>query len=246
MTNKALIGFASNAKKGSIRAQVAAYLQSQRLIPPNIIVPRSKNHVNPYFDYWYLSCQSLEWAGPEEGTAKVKMSHHLLPVFMHHFGCVVPSYESLELIKQVAQNRSVIDLGSGNGYWTYMLRRQGVQVNAVDNLQSIWRTLWISDTIVKDGDKYLAEGKGCTDAILLLVYPIVGADFTAKVIEAYKGNTICVAGTQNRSGYTAFKDKTIDEYMKDERKAYEKTIQIPLPSFAGKDEALFVFERKQE
>ncbi|MCJ1395446.1 hypothetical protein MMC18_008332, partial [Xylographa bjoerkii] len=188
---------------------------------------------------------TLEWAGPTKDTVNVKTSHHVLPVFMHHFGCVVPSYESLEVIKQISQKRTVVDLGSGNGYWAYMLRRIGVTVQAVDNLQSVWRTQWIGDTIVKNGDVYLQEENGCENAVLLLVYPVVGSDFTAKVIGAYKGATICVAGTQNRNGYTAFKDRTIDEYMKAERKGFQKTLQIPLPSFAGKDEALFVFERKE-
>ena len=243
MTSKALNSLTANAKKGSIRADVASYLPSQRILPPTITVPRSKQHVNPYYDFWCWSCHNLEWAGPENGTVNVRRSHHILPVFMHHFGCVVPSYESLEIVKQVARKKTVIDLGSGNGYWTYMLRRLGVTVQAVDNLQSRWRTLWIGDTIVKDGDKFLREGKGCRDAVLLLVYPIVGSDFTTKVIDAFKGDTICVVGTQNLNGYTAFKDRTIDMYMA-ERKEFEKTVQIPLPSFAGKDEALFVFERK--
>ena len=167
---------------------------------------------------------------------------------MHHFGCVVPSYEGLEVIRQVAaagKKREVIEIGSGNGYWTYMLRRQGVEVKAVDNLQSEYRTLWIADTIVKDGEKFLKDENGGMDAVLLLVYPVVGAGFTAKVLDAYKGNTICVAGTQNRNGYTAFRDRRIDEYMEAERPEFEKTVQVAMPSFAGKDEALFVFERRK-
>ena len=246
VTSKALIGLAANAKKGSIRASVASYLQTQRRLPSTLTIPKSKLHINPYYDFWCWSCQNLEWAGPDKNTAKVRTSHHILPVFMHHFGCVVPSYESLEVIKQVARKRTVIDLGSGNGYWTYMLRRLGLTVQAVDNLQSVWRTQWIGNTVIKNGDIYLQEQKGCEDAVLLLVYPIVSSDFTARVIGAYKGPTICVAGTQNRNGYTAFKDRTIDEYMAAERKGFEKTLQIPLPSFAGKDEALFVFEKRDE
>ena len=164
---------------------------------------------------------------------------------MHHFGCVVPSYESLEIIKQSAGKRVVVELGSGNGYWTYMLRRMGIFVYAVDNLQSEYRTQWVGDTLVKDGEKYLKDEGGCKDTVLLLVYPVVGLDFTSKVLGTYKGDTICVAGTQNRSGYTAFKDRTIDEYMKVEKADYEKIIQIPLPSFPGKDEALYVFERQK-
>ena len=124
-----------------------------------------------------------------------------------------------------------------------MLRRMGVSVQAVDNLQSVYRTTWIGDTLIKDGEKFMKEKKGCKDDVLLLVYPIVSLDFTSKILDAYKGGTICVAGTQNRNGYTAFRDRTIDEYMKEEKPNYEKTIQIPLPSFPGKDEALYVFER---
>ena len=206
-------------------------------------IPKSKNHINPYYDFWCWSCHNLEWAGPEKGTVDIKTSHHILPIFMHHFGCVVPSYESLEVIKQSAGQRAVVEIGSGNGYWTYMLRRMGVSVQAVDNLQSEYRTTWIGNTLIKDGEKYLKEKKGCKDDVLLLVYPIVSSDFTSKILDAYKGGTICVAGTQNRNGYTAFKDRTIDEYMKVEKTDYEKTIQIPLPSFPGKDEALYVFER---
>ncbi|KAL8717966.1 MAG: hypothetical protein Q9181_008254 [Wetmoreana brouardii] len=165
---------------------------------------------------------------------------------MHHFGCVVPSYESLVVIKQVANGRRLLDLGSGNGYWTYMLRRFGVQVDAVDNLQSRYRTLWINDTIVEEGEKYLRAHQGAKDAVLLLVYPIVGTEFTKRVMNAYEGFTICVAGTQNRNGYTAFSSRVVDEYMAAEKPEYEKNVQIPLPSFAGKDDALFVFEKRSD
>ena len=161
---------------------------------------------------------------------------------MHHFGCLVPSYEGLEIIKQAAKGQTILEIGSGNGYWTLMLRRLGLGVVAVDNMQSEYRTLWISNTVVEDGEKYLKINKGCQDMMLLLVYPIVGLDFTRKVLKEYKGGTICVAGTQNRNGYTAFKDKTIDEYIQKEKPEFRKTVQLPLPSFAGKDEALFVFE----
>lgn len=162
---------------------------------------------------------------------------------MHHFGCVVPSYESLEVIKHSAKGRKVLEMGSGNGYWAYMLRRCAVQVDAVDNLQSRYRTIWINNTIVEDGEKYMKARNGAKHAVLLLVYPIVGLGFTEKILNAYAGDTICVVGTQNANGYTAFKGKVIDEFMAAEKPEYVKTVQIPLPSFAGKDEALFVFER---
>ncbi|KAL8947429.1 MAG: hypothetical protein Q9222_006287 [Ikaeria aurantiellina] len=244
-TSKALNGFAANAKKGSHRAAVALHLQSKRLLPTTCTIPKLKKaHVNPYYDYWVWSCHNLEWVGPTVDSARIKQSHHILPLFMHHFGCVVPSYESLEVIKQSARGRNVVELGSGNGYWTYMLRRMGLRVEAVDNMQSQYRSLWISDTVVEEGKKYLTTHDGAKDCLLLLVYPIVGSEFTARALKAFDGDTVCVAGTQNANGYTAFSNMVIDEYVAAERPQYVKTVQIPLPSFAGKDEALFVFERQ--
>ena len=93
---------------------------------------------------------------------------------------------------------------------------------------------------------YLKKHHGAKDHVLLLVYPIVGGDgFTNKILEAYQGDTIVVGGTQNRNGYTGFSDRTIDDYMIEKKPEYEKVVQVALPSFAGKDEALFVFERRR-
>lgn len=239
-------GFKANAKKGSIRAGVSEYLMSKRYVHPSIVIPKSKRgSANVYTDFWAWSCFSLQWAGPDAGTAEIHLSHHVLPIFMHHFGCVCPSYESLELIKVVTGNRTVLDIGSGNGYWTYMLRRHGLNIEAVDNGQSRWRTYWIGDTIVQDAAKYIKKRPGSgKDDTLLMVYPVVGLEFTVGVLNAFKGDLICVAGTQNGNGFTGFKDEMIDVWMSRERKDFEKIAQIPLPSFAGKDDALFVFRRQ--
>jgi hypothetical protein len=129
----------------------------------------------------------------------------------------------------------------------------GLVVHAVDNAASVWRTVWIDNTIVADGIKFLQNppapfkedvGNGGESAVLLLVYPQVTADFTRHVIQAYKGDVIAVAGTQNGNGFTGFRDETIADWMNRERPEFEKVVQIPLPSFAAKDEALYIFTRR--
>ncbi|EMC96803.1 hypothetical protein BAUCODRAFT_46023, partial [Baudoinia panamericana UAMH 10762] len=253
-TAKALTALASNAKKGSIRADVAKHLQTHHHPPSastGIVVNKSKTHVNPYFDLWAWTNQNLEWGGPEEGTAKIKISHAMLPVIYHHFGCVCPSYEALEIIRQLARGRRVLDVGSGNGYWTYMLRRmepgskkeRKLEVVPVDSGMSEWRTLWVGDTVEADGAKYLQQQDGGKEEVLLLVYPTVGNEFTSKMIRAYQGTTIVCAGSQNTSGFTGFATETIADWIAREAPEWERLLQIPLPSFAAKDEALFVFER---
>lgn len=148
---------------------------------------------------------------------------------------------------QIAAGRTVLELGSGNGYWAFMLRRApfDARVVAVDNGDSLWRTMWIGDTVRADGGKYLASHEGGRDAVLLLVYPQATTEFTRDVLMGYKGNTLCVAGTQNGNGYTGFRDGTVEGWLEKEMEGvWEKIVQTPLPSFAGKDEALFVFERR--
>jgi hypothetical protein len=220
---------------------------------------------NPYYDIWAWSCHCLEWGGPNKDTEKTPHSHHILPVLYHHFGCVCPSGDALSIIQQLASiasstnsqaKRPIVEIGSGNGYWAFLLRKLGLIVYAVDNQLSLWRTTWIPDTIVTDGVKFLQSpptnltsspgGRGCSNSILLLVYPQVSNDFTGKVIRAYEGDTIVVAGTQNGNGFTGFRDEEIGSWMERERPVFEKVMQVPLPSFAGKDEALFVFCRKKE
>ncbi|KAL0264926.1 hypothetical protein SLS55_000880 [Diplodia seriata] len=265
-TASALRGLASNAKKDSLRAAIAAHLQSQFHLAPAATSPapltlpnkRKQPFANPYYDYWAWSCHNLEWAGPWPATAQTRISHHVLPVFYHHFGCAVPTWDALSLVAQLTQHappapkpkgwpgRDVVEIGSGNGYWALQLRRAaGCRVAAVDNAHSEWRTMWIGDTVWADGVKYLEGRGGAEEAVLLLVYPQVGADFTAKVLRAYRGDYVVVAGTQNGNGFTGFKDETIAEWMARERKEFERVAQVPLPSFAGKDEALFVFVRRK-
>ena len=228
---------------------------------------QDRTHKNPYYALWTYSCVELEWAGPTPSTHLTRFSHHILPVFYHHFGCVVPSYAALHVLAKLAMPDRpskeavlpILDIGSGNGYWSYMLRRfdisglngggsavsKGLDVRAVDSQASEYRVYWVRDTIVKDGVDYLKGIKGGKGCVLLLVYPQATTDFTGPVMRAYEGDTIVVAGTQCRNGFTGFTDVVVDEWVEKNLPAFELTLRMPLPSFAGKDDALFVFQRKK-
>lgn len=190
----------------------------------------------------------------------------------------MPSYSALWLIAQLAQpdkpkepknekpkpdskpkrkSKTILDIGSGSGYWTYALRNLSLpssmhplHITPIDSLQSAYRTLWIPDTVVSDGPTYLEnnnggkDAEGGEDAILLLVYPPTGNRFTEKVIEAYKGDVIVIAGTQCGNGFTGFKDEGVEEWIRS-RPGWDLCVRMPLPSFAGKDEGLFVWRRRR-
>ncbi|KAK3363398.1 hypothetical protein B0T25DRAFT_596620 [Lasiosphaeria hispida] len=255
-TPAALRSFAANARKSSLRSLVAAHLTAHLHLPPPLATPKTKTPPrNPYFDLWTRTAHTLQWTGPLP-SHPCTPTHPLLPILMHHFACAVPSHEALTLLHRLAAGRPIADVGSGSGYWTFMLRQytaSSSKVIPIDSAQSAWRTTWVPDTIRTDGARWLArpENDGGRSLVLLLVYPIVGGGlaggveggFTRGLLAAYKGDTVAVVGTQNRNGYTGFRDMTMDEFMAKEHKDWVKVVQIPLPSFAGKDEALFVFQR---
>lgn len=121
-----------------------------------------------------------------------------------------------------------------------------LEVRPIDSGLSEYRVSWVEDTIREDGIAYLKNhdgGKGC---VLLLVYPQATGNFTGSVLKAFKGDSIVVAGTQNGNGFTAFQDRMVDKWVEKELDYFELTLRMPLPSFAGKDEALFVFQRQAE
>jgi hypothetical protein len=36
----------------------------------------------------------------------------------------------------------------------------------------------------------------------------------------------------------------VEQYFEREKKDFEMTVRMPLPSFAGKDEAMYIYQRK--
>ncbi|TVY84122.1 hypothetical protein LSUE1_G001859 [Lachnellula suecica] len=248
-TSKALTSFSSNAKKASPRETVSKYLESRRIC--EFRIPKAKKHVNPYLDLWAHSCQLTTFLGPlpdpsYASPANAKRTHPILPVFYHHFGCVAPTSDALYIISQLAAESGggIIDMASGNGYWTYMLRRMGLDVVAVDNMESGYRTMWIPDTVKGDGVEYLKKNGGGKGRILLMVYMVTAGTFTRRAVQAYRGDIIVVVGTQNANRYTGFSDCTAEEWFEREMPGWEMATRTAMPSFAGKDEALFVWKKK--
>ena len=260
---KALNGFKSNSKANTIRKQVAEHLSLRFYNTTAGLLPSKKDrtHVNPYLSLWTYSCQELEWAGPIPSTSLTQISHHILPIYYHHFGCIVPSYAALHVLAKLSQPSKpskeavlpILDVGSGNGYWTYMLRHfplpspdmKTLDIRPIDSGLSEYRVTWIKDTINVDGKAYLQRNNNGRGSILLLVYPQATGNFTGPILKMFEGDTIVVAGTQNENGFTAFQDQVVDQWVEKNLKAFELTLRMPLPSFAGKDEALFVFQRSK-
>ena len=125
-----------------------------------------------------------------------------------------------------------------------MLRKMNIDVIAVDNMASEYRTMWISDTVKADGVEYLMKNSGGKGKVLLMVYIVTAGEFSRRLLKAYQGDTIVAVGTQNSNRYTGFNDCTMEEYFEKEMPQWTLLCRIAMPSFAGKDEALFMWKRK--
>lgn len=131
-----------------------------------------------------------------------------------------------------------------------------LEVHAVDNQVSEYRTTWVQDTVISDGVAFLKSGRIANmqgeerpvnsghNCILLLVYPQATGTFTNNILSAFKGDVIVVAGTQNGNGFTGFAGERVEAWMQRERGDFEMVLRCPLPSFAGKDEGLCVFRSR--
>lgn len=55
-------------------------------------------------------------------------------------------------------------MGSGNRCWAFLLRRMGFRVDAVDavdNAEAMWRTMWIGDMVRGEWGGVFEEARGC-------------------------------------------------------------------------------------
>ena len=265
--SKSLTSFAANAKKSSLRASIAEHLLATRLVDPTLAPPSSAKKKkktpstaasasNPALFFWAWTCRALHWAGPLPPSSPSipprSVAHPTLPILMHHFGCVIPSPEAISILARLAalpqHPHGIADVGSGTGYWTAVLRAEGVAATPIDNAQSEFRASWLPDTVHEDGAAWLQAHEGGRGHVLLMVYPVVGGEFVKRMMDAYEGMTVVVAGAQDRSGYTAFRDRTFGQWMEEEeeerrKQGWRKMAQLALPGWQGKDEALFVYQR---
>lgn len=249
-TTRSLKAFEANARKDSPRALAASYLVSKRLpLPPEVQVPRQKQHANPALQVWQRVSHATGFCGPlpdkhYADPQAAKLTHPILPLLYHHFGCVPPTLEALGVVKHYALQGAkargdtygrVVEIGSGNGYWTCMLRRLDAKLHvvAVDDASSAYRTVWIDDTVCMDGIQWLKKNSGAMTAVLLMVYPVTGRRYTENVLKAFQGDTIVLVGTQNANRYTAFANTSVEEWFKEEMDGWILLCRIAMPSFAG-------------
>lgn len=119
-------------------------------------------------------------------------------MIIQYFGYAIPDPQALSIIKEYTMTleqpclpRRVIEIGSGLGYWTYLLRQEGLQVDAVDTMEEFNQVdrYWIKDTIKADAVDYLKENNS-KESVLLMVWPRSCEEF----LEHFQGEYVILVG----------------------------------------------------
>ena len=114
----------------------------------------------------------------------------------------IPSNKVIYYMKSVS--KPIIEIGSGRGYWTKLLRKAGCHVTAVDNGADENKRALIRDTVKMDGTKYIKQGRASKDKFikqqdtsLFFCYPRKkeeGGIYVVECIAEFRGSDVFFVG----------------------------------------------------
>jgi hypothetical protein len=198
---------------------------------------------NPYLDE-FLRLQGELATAPE--NASVLHGGRPLTAYERRVWCVrryafaVPTPLALATLARYAP---IIEVGAGNGYWTFLLRRRGVDCVAYDlappdrvaNPNGFGPSTW---THVEQGDVEVV--KAHTDRALFLCWPSYRDAFAARALNLYTGKTLLYIG-EAAGGHTA--DETFFATIAEH---WERVEEIGLPNWPGTRDTLSVYSRTKD
>jgi hypothetical protein len=156
---------------------------------------------------------------------------------VRRYAFAIPTEGALETI---ARRAPIVELGAGNGYWTFLLRRRGVDCVAYDlappdrgpNPNAFRPFTW---TRVEQGDvDVLAEH---ADRALFVCWPSYRDPFAARALAAYSGSTFIYVG-EPAGGHTAD-----DAFFNLLQRAWRPVEELALPNWPGTGDSLTVYVR---
>lgn len=125
---------------------------------------------------------------------------------------------NMAAIKTIIDYEPILEVGAGNGYWTYLLRQADADVIATDlnaPFDNEWSPVWAADAreVVVD----------YPDRTLLMVWPSNGQSWPTEALGAYDGDVVVYVG-EGRGGATA--DEGFHQMLHEEWEV-EKAVAVP-------------------
>lgn len=147
-----------------------------------------------------------------------------------------------DAIKAITPYGPLLEIGCGCGYWSFELRRAGIDVIATDpglgryrflGQAGHWERLWVDDIERVSGEDAV---KKYPQRNLLIIWPDYGDSWPVECLRAFAGKTVLYGGEW--MGCTA--DEEFHSHLEAH---FTRKETISLPQFDGIHDALEVWER---
>ena len=185
----------------------------------------------------YLAASGWKETGWLESPGNFRVEREIRDKFISQFGFAILDATAIEVIRPYAP---ILEIGAGSGYWSYELRRAGIDVIATDlgvgsyrGLESGWEKPYL-DVERLHGE---AAVKKYPARILLTVWPDLHDDWSAKALAAYTGKTVLYVG-EGPGGCTA--TDGFHEYLAEN---FGSAIIHAIPNFWGIHDQLHIWSR---
>lgn len=154
------------------------------------------------------------------------------------------SNECFKRIKDFTQNDTIIEVGSGWGFWALMLQLIGCNIIATDDYSWIDGSSYIKErkfTNVRNISAYNIFSNDDPDIqnakVLMLVWPPYNNTMAAKVISNFKGDRVIYVG-EKKDGCTGD-----DIFHKKINEEWNKVSDIEKPTWATLHDRLYFYKR---
>jgi len=156
---------------------------------------------------------------------------------VRRYAFAIPTEAALDAVARYAP---IVELGAGTGYWTYLLRRRGVDCVAYDlappdrqpNPNRLRPLTW---THVDRGDVGVLAGHA--ERTLFLCWPSYRDPFAARALAAYVGTRLIYVG-EPAGGHTAD-----DDFFSLLARDWQAAENVALPNWPGTRDLLTVYRR---
>lgn len=150
------------------------------------------------------------------------------------FGWSIPTPQALNV---VARHAPLLDLGAGGGYWTYLLRKRGVDVLAYDaRPPDVRKNHWCRKAWTPVLHGRARKAKQFSERTLFLSWPPYSWPFAYNALSKYRGSTVIYVGEwRGCTGDDAFHDLLDREWTEVER--------ARIPQWSGLHDELSVHRR---
>lgn len=168
--------------------------------------------------------------GPGSGSPR--------PVFTTHVSWAVPSPAAIEALVAVTGEGRLLEVGAGLGFWSRLLRDQGVQVIATDSFSTHQReaarapwTAVLREEAVEAVHHHPAD-------VLLLCWPPPKGSMATDALRAFRGRVVAYVGERGPHRVTG--ESTFFEALAD---GWIETSTVQIPNWPGFSDALTFYAR---